>query len=272
MSRWLRALLFLLACLSAAAQAQQGQAGTPQPEYQLGPGDNIRIQVYQNPELTIETRVSENGTIRYPFLGVVNIGGMTLSAAEQTIAKGLAVGRFIEGPQVNILLLQNRGNQVSILGQVNRPGRFPLETFNTRLSEILAMGGGIAASGADVAIVTGMRDGKPFRKEVDIAGMFLDKRLDEDFVVAGGDVIYVHRMPMFYIYGEVQRPGSYRVERGMTLRQALAQAGGLTSKGTERGLLVHRRAAANAAVQVLTPELNEAVRADDVVYVKETIF
>jgi polysaccharide export outer membrane protein len=262
--------LLWLAWLAVFAMGAAAQERLP--EYQLGSGDFIRIQVFQNPELTVETRVSENGTISYPLVGVVRVGGLTIAAAEQAIARGLAAGRYIERPQVNIVLLQNRGNQVSILGQVNRPGRFPLETVNTRLSEILAMGGGIAPTGADIAIVTGTRDGKPFRREVDIAGMFLDKKLQDDFVVAGGDVIYVHRMPVFYVYGEVQRPGSYRVERGMSVRQALAQAGGPTSKGTERGIRVYRRNAQNNAVDPLTPELNEPVLADDVLYVRETIF
>src|SRR6185436_16982396 len=258
-------LVALLAFLALPAQAQD------QAEYQLGPGDNIRVQVFQNPELTVETRVSENGTITYPLLGVVRFGGMSISAAEQVIARGLVKGRFIERAQVNIILLQNRGSQVSILGLVNRPGRFPLETLNTRLSEMLAMGGGISPGGADVAIVTGTREGKPFRKEVDIAGMFLNKNLSDDFVVAAGDVIYVHRMPMFYIYGEVQRPGSYRVERGMTIRQALAMAGGPTKQGTERGIRVHRHTAAGKIEQI-EPELNDRVQTDDVLYVKETLF
>jgi polysaccharide export outer membrane protein len=263
----LQQLLFslLFAMVAAGVHAQERQ-----PEYRLGPGDNVRIQVFQNPELTVETRVSENGTVTYPLIGSVTIGGMTISAAEQTIAKALAAGSFIERPQVNILLLANRGSQVSLLGQVNRPGRYPLETFNTRLSEMLAIGGGIAASGADIAIVTGTRDGKAFRKEVDIAGMFLERKLDEDFVVAGGDVIYVHRMPMFYIYGEVQRPGSYRIERGMRVRQALAQAGGPTNRGTERGIRLFRRGA--NGVDTLTPELDEVVHPDDVLQVRETIF
>jgi polysaccharide export outer membrane protein len=256
--------LFVLYALCAGAQERQ-------PEYQLGPGDNIRILVFQNPELTLETRVSENGTITYPLVGAVRVGGMTIAAAEQTIARALAAGNYIERPQVNIVLLQNRGNQVSVLGQVTRPGRFPLETFNTRLSEMVAIAGGIAPSGADVAILVGTRNGQPYRKEIDIAGMFLGNKLDEDVVVAGGDVIYVHRMPMFYVYGEVQRAGSYRVERGMTVRQALAQAGGPTNRGTERGILVYRRAA-DARVQTLTPELNELVQPDDVLFVRETVF
>jgi polysaccharide export outer membrane protein len=255
-----------LALFGLCAQAQERQ-----PEYQLGPGDNIRIQVFQNPELTVETRVSENGTISYPLVGTVRVGGLTIPAAEQAIARGLAAGKYIERPQVNIVVLQNRSNQVSVLGQVNRPGRYPLETFTTRLSEMLAIGGGIAPGGGDLAIVTGTRNGKPFRREVDIAGMFLDKKPEEDFIVAGGDVIYVHRMPMFYIYGEVQRPGSYRVERAMTIRQALAQAGGLTGKGTERGIRVYRQSV-DKGVEPLTPQLSDKVLADDVLYVRETIF
>lgn len=261
------ALLSILLAVAVAPAAAQDR----QPEYQLGPGDNIRILVFQNPDLTLETRVSENGGITYPLIGAISIGGMTIAAAEQTIAKALAAGNYIERPQVNILLLANRGSQVSVLGQVTRPGRFPLETFTTRLSEMLAVAGGISPTGADVVIVTGTRDSKPFRKEIDIPGMFLENKLEQDMVVAGGDVIYVHRMPVFYVYGEVQRAGSNRIERGMTLRQALAQAGGPTARGTERGLRVYRRDA-KGVLQMLTPDLNDPVEPDDVLLVRETMF
>ena len=152
-------LLFIL----AAAFALCANAQDRQPEYRLGAGDTIRITVFQNADLTVETRVTENGTITFPLIGVIKIGGMTIGSAEQTIAKALQGGGFIKQAQVNILLLQNRGNQVSVLGQVNRAGRFPLETFNTRISEMVAIAGGINAMGADIAILTGTRDGKPFR-------------------------------------------------------------------------------------------------------------
>ena len=259
-------LLVLAAGFATLAQAQDKQA-----EYQLGPGDTIRVLVFQNPDLTLETRVSENGTISYPLIGTVRIGGMTVSRAEQTIANALRTGGFIKQPQVNILLVVSRGNQVSVLGLVNRPGRYPLETFNTRISEMLAIAGGVAPTGADVVILTGTRDGKPFRKEIDIAGMLLNNNLQEDIVVAGGDVIYVHRAPMFYIYGEVQRPGSFRIERGMTVRQALAQAGGLTPRGTERGLSLQRRNA-EGALETLRPNFDDLVRPDDVFQVRESLF
>jgi polysaccharide export outer membrane protein len=265
--RWLPTLLLVLAAAFSLCARAQGM----QPEYQLGPGDTIRVLVFQNADLTLETRVSENGTISFPLIGIVRIGGMTIARAEQTIASALRTGGFIKQPQVNILLLVSRGNQVSVLGLVNRPGRYPLETFSTRFSEMLANAGGVAPAGADVVILTGTREGKPFRKEIDIAGMLLNNNLQDDIVVAGGDVIYVHRAPMFYIYGEVQRPGSYRVERGMTVRQALAQGGGLTPRGTERGLSVQRRGA-DGAIETLRPNLEDLVRADDVFQVRESLF
>lgn len=252
--------------LALGAHAQDKLA-----EYQLGAGDSIRITVFQNPDLTVETRVTENGGISYPLVGTVRIGGMTIPAAEQAIAKALKDGNFIQQPQVNIVLLQNRGNQVSVLGAVNRAGRFPLETFTTRVSEMIAIAGGLSPVGADVVILTGIRGGKSVRKEIDISGMFLDNKLQEDMVVAGGDVIYVHRQPNFYIYGEVQRPGAYRIERGMTVRQALVVGGGLSPRGTERGLRVYRRGN-DAVLKPLTPNLDDAVMLDDVLYVRESLF
>ena len=242
-------------------------------DYRLGPGDGIKITVFQNADLTLETRVSESGAITYPLIGTVKIGGLTLSAAEQVIAAALKSGGYIQQPQVTVNLLAYRGNQVSVLGHVARPGRYSLETSQLRLSDMLATAGGISQEGADFVIVTGIRDGQPFRKEVDIAGMFLDrKRQQEDILVAGGDVIYVQRQPKFYIYGEVKSAaGFYRIERNMTIRQALALSGGPTSKASERNLSVYRRNA-SGTMERITPDLNDPVQPDDVLFVRESLF
>ena len=239
-------------------------------DYPLGAGDAIRIQVFQNPDLTLETRVSENGSITFPLVGELTIGGMAIATAEKKIADALETGGFLQKPQVNITLLLVRGNQVSVLGQVGRPGRFPLETANTRLTDMLANAGGAAGGGDDVAIVTGTRNGTPFRKKVDVASLFLDDSGTQDMVMQGGDVIYVHRAPVFYIYGEAQRPGAYRVERGMTIMQALAQGGGPTARGSEKRLRLHRKV--NGDVQESEPKLTDSVLADDVIYIRESIF
>jgi len=262
-------ILFSLLQLMVGAGLVHAQ--NPLREYLLGPGDSIHIQVFQSPDLSLDTRVSEVGMITYPMIGAVQLGGLTLSAAEQAIAQRLSDGQFVVRPQVTVVLTQNHGNQVSVLGQVNRPGRFPLETFNTRVSEILAAAGGITATGSETAILTGVRDGKPFRREIDISGIFLNDAATNDVLVDGGDVIFVPRAPMFYIYGEVQRPGSYRQERNMLVQQALAQGGGLTPRGTERGLRIQRRDS-NGKIVEIKPKLVDLLEADDIIQVSESLF
>ena len=259
------AALLALSCLGTQAQ------NTAQQDYPLSAGDTIRLQVFQNPDLTLETRVSENGSITYPLIGAVMLGGLSIAAAEKQIADALQKGGFVKQPQVNIALIQIRGNQVAVLGQVNRPGRFPLETANTRLSDMLANAGGATAGGDDVAIVVGLRNGKPFRKQIDIPSIFLSDKVQDDIVLQGGDSIYVHRAPVFYIYGEAQRPGSFRIERNMTVMQALAQGGGPTARGTEKRLRLHRKAV-DGSIQPIEPQLTDPVLPNDVIYVKESIF
>jgi polysaccharide export outer membrane protein len=269
--RLLQALLLVVCALCIhGAHAQDKEDRLAQ--YRLGSGDSIRISVFQNPNLTLETRVAEDGAITYPLIGRMMVGGTTIAEAEQTIARALEGGNFIREPQVSILLLQTRSAQVSVLGLVNRAGRYPLDTVNVRVSEMIAIAGGVATAGGDLAILTGERAGKPFRKEIDIARLFSEKGHAEDIAVYGGDVIYVERAPAFYVYGEVNRPGAYRLERGMTLRHVLARGGGPTQRGSERNLRVHRRDA-NGAVQIINnPKLDEPARAEDVLHVGESIF
>lgn len=269
-------LRLLLACLLVWWSLNASAQPLAKADYPLGAGDAIQILVFQNPELTMETRVSENGSITYPLIGKVELGGLSIAAAEKKIADALKTGGFLQKPQVNIVLLKILGNQVSVLGQVNRPGRFPLETTNTRLSDMLATAGGAISSGTtpggdDVAIVTGVRNGQTFRKKIDIASIFLTEKVQDDIVLQGGDIIYVHRAPVFYIYGEVQRPGSFRVEREMTIMQALAQGGGPTARGSEKRIRMHRKTANGGIVQ-MEPLLTDSIQPNDVIYVKESIF
>lgn len=265
-------LLFLcgLPFLTTGALAQASKEAIP--EYRLAPGDSIHIQVFQNPDLTLDTRVSETGDITFPLVGAVPVGGRSLGEAEQAIAKKLEQGKFVVKPQVSVMLTQNRGNQVSVLGQVKNPGRVPLDTANTRLSAAIAAAGGITEIGSDRVVLSGLRDGKPYRREVEISTMFSGtSKGGEDVVLNGGDVIFVPKAPMFYIYGEVQHPGSYRQERNMDIRQALAQGGGLTPRGTERGVRIQRRGADGQVVEI-RPKLNDLVQADDVIQVPESLF
>ena len=259
----------------AQAQAQAapaaGSTGQAPREYRLGAGDVLRIVVFQNADLTLETRLTEGGVVSYPLLGSVRLGGLTIPAAEQLIADGLRNGNFVRQPQVTIVLLQVRGHQASVLGQVNRPGRYPIEVSDMRLTDLLATAGGGAPSGADIVVLTGTRSGQPYRVEVDLPLLFAPGGRDKDVLILNGDTVWVDRQPLVYIYGEVQRPGAMRLERDMTLLQALATGGGLTARGTQKGMRVHRKGA-DGSVQELEATMSDKLREGDVVFVRESLF
>lgn len=274
----LRAVLAALVAISTAGAAW-GQASPTAPaapnvantQYRLALGDTIRITVFQAPDLSLETRISEAGTVSYPLLGSVAMAGLTVAEAEQRIARGLREGNFVRQPQVSIILLQARGNQVSVLGQVGRPGRYALETGEVRLTDMLATAGGVAPGGGDTVVVMGARNGQPFRSEVDLPAVFSGRGRSMDLVLQNNDVIWVDRAPTIYMYGEVQRPGALRLERNMTVMQALATAGGLTQRGTLRGLRVSRKDA-EGRTREIEPQMTDVLKPDDVVFVRESVF
>jgi polysaccharide export outer membrane protein len=246
-------------------------ASTVQLEYHIGPGDILKISVFKNPDLTLQARVSEVGAISFPLIGSVQVSDLTLPAAEKKIGELLKEGGFVVNPQVNILLETAFGNQVSVLGEVNKPGRYPLDAAGGHLSGMLATAGGIMATGSDTVIVSGVRGGKPFRRDIDVVKAAMEGNTADDVLLAGGDTIFVNHQPMFYIYGQVQKAGQYRLERGMTVMQALAVGGGITTKGTRRGIVLHRRDA-HGKVNEIEVSLDDDVKDADVIYVKESLF
>jgi polysaccharide export outer membrane protein len=201
----------------------------------------------------------------------VQLGGLTLPEAEKKIADGLRSGGYVRQPQVNIVLRKVRGSQVEVLGQVNRPGRFALETFNTRVSDMQAAAGGITPTGDDLLVVTGTRAGQTFRLVIDIPALFAAKQSQDDITLAAGDTLFVNKAPVYYIYGEAQKPGPYRVERGMTVMQALAAGGGPTPRGSQNRMVLHRKDV-NGQVVETKPQLTDLMRPDDVIFVRESFF
>ena len=232
----------------------------------------VRITVYQNPDLTVDNgRISESGQINFPLIGSVALGGLTVSAGEQKIAKALRDGGFVLRPQVTIQIGTIRSSVVSVLGMVTKPGRYPIDVVGTKVSEMVAQAGGVVVGGGDIVTLAGTRNGKSIKLDIDLPAILQAGKSDLDLPVENGDILFVDRAPSAYIYGEVQKPGQFRVERGMSLMQALAQAGGLTPRGTERGIKLHRRDA-NGNVAIMEPRMNEPVQRDDVIYVKESLF
>ena len=269
-------LLALCATPGLVSAQQRDAAAAPQSlqqrdDYVVGAGDVIRVQVFQNPDLTVEARVSESGVISYPLLGALRIGGLSPTAVERLISERLKSGNFLQNPQVTVNIVQFRSQQVSVLGNVNKPGRYPLETTGMRLSEVLSLAGGVAPTGADEVVLITRRGGTSQRVEVDLVDLFASGDVSKDPGLLAGDVLYVNRAPNFYIYGQVNRPGMYTLERGMTLAQAIAKGGGLTLRGTDRAVRLHRRYGGKS-VQVLEPKLEDPIRPDDLVFIRESVF
>jgi len=259
------AALFCVAAmmLSAAAHGQSRET--------LGEGDSVRITVFQNPDLTTETRISGRGAITFPLIGEVALAGLTPAGAEARIAEQLMQGKFVLKPQVTLNVVRVRSRQVSVLGQVARPGRYALDDTSSNLTDILAFAGGVSPTGDDNVTVMVTRNGKTVKLEINVPAMYRTGDLSRNLQLENGDTVFVQRAPVFYIYGEVQRAGSYRLEPAMTVMQALSLGGGVTPRGTDRGLKVHRRMA-DGAVAKLDAQLTDPVKPDDVIYVRESLF
>jgi polysaccharide export outer membrane protein len=239
-------------------------------DYRMGTGDVVRITVYGNPDLTTEARVGEDGGITFPLIGAVKAAGQTPADAEKEISTRLAKGGFIVDPNVNLNIVQYRGQQISVLGRVNRPGKHTLEKVS-RVTDALALAGGIILDGADTVTLVRARDGKTEYRDIDVIALFKAGGEASNELIQDGDIINVARQPMFYIYGEVQRPGAFRLEQNMNLVQALSLGGGVTARGTQKGIRILRRDA-SGGMQELEAKLADPVKKDDVIYVKESLF
>lgn len=254
-------LVLLLMGLVERANAQ---------DIQLGAGDTLKVSVYGNPDLTLETRISESGSITFPLVGEVVVGGMSTSAAEKKLSGLLEGGGFLRKAQVNIIVTVLQSQQVSVLGQVNRPGRYPIDGKRS-VTDMLALAGGMNGDGGDTVTVVRVRNGKTNKDVIDIVDMIRSGDMKQNLDLASNDVIFVERASRFYIYGEVQRPGMYRLERSMTVLQALSSGGGLTMRGTERNIRIKRRDA-SGNLKAIDAKHDDLVQIDDVVYVQESLF
>jgi len=236
----------------------------------IGASDSIRITVFQNPDLTTDTRVSQSGSIVFPLIGEVGVAGLTTTEAGIRIADQLKRGNYIINPQVSVAIVQVRSRQVTVLGQIARPGNYVLEDNRSRLTDILTQAGGISSTGAETVRVLTNRGGKYEKHEINFPALFRGGDPSTNIQLENGDTIFVERAPVFYIYGEVQRAGAYRLEPNTIVMQALSLGGGLTARATERGIGIHRRMP-NGELMMIDAKLTDPIQADDIVFVRERL-
>ncbi|CAI8782587.1 polysaccharide export protein EpsE [Methylococcus capsulatus] len=250
---------------AVAGDAPLHEAG----DYRLGPGDVVRISVFNYPELAIETRISQTGNITFPLTGPIAIGDLTAAEAEGRIAGKLRQGGYISDPHVTVVVSQFKAREVAVMGQVRNPGKYPIERQSRVLDMLAAAGGVTTADAGDTATLLRANGEKLV---IDLNALF-EGSAGQNPEVAAGDTLFVPKAPQFYVYGEVQRPGAYRLQRGMTVSQAISAAGGLTPRGTDTwpAPIVKRRDA-NGVERETTVDGSYALQPDDVLYLRERWF
>lgn len=234
------------------AMAQEGS-------YLLGPNDQIEVMVYGQTEAPLTLRVTERGTITLPLIGAVDADGQTALQLAERIEFQFRNGGFVKDPIVNVEVLSYESKAATILGAVEKPGLQPIIGPET-LSRLLAKAGGVVAGHE----IVHLRRGEEALSILTVADIASGKA---DPVIKPGDVIHIPAPRRFFIYGQVQAPGSYPVTEGMTLRQALALGGGPNSTGNERGIRLFRTGK-DAAVG----DLEAPIRDGDVLFVPERFF
>ena len=236
----------------------------------IGVGDMVRVSVFRHPDLVADTRVTDQGTIFFPLVGEIRVAGLSPQQAGKRIAQELERGKFVVNPEVTFSIATVNSRQVSVLGNVAKPGRYPIDSVNRRVTDFVAAAGGTSATGADSVTVVQVRNGIETKTDVDLEQMFRGAGLGGNMELQPGDTIYVHRAPMIYVYGEVNKAGAYRLEPHMTVMQAIALGGGINPRGTERGIQIHRKD--GNGVKKIGARMTDTLAADDVIYVRESLF
>jgi polysaccharide export outer membrane protein len=252
MKRWgLGLVLVLLYALDAAAVEPALHEG-----YRIGPNDVIRIQVFGEDDLTLESTVSGEGKINYPLLGVLQVGGQTIGDLQKDLTTRLASG-YLRQPKVSVSIVRHRNFYVG--GEVKTPGGYPYQEGLT-VQKAITMAGGLTEKSdkADIKVT------RPSSTGVDTVSA------EAGTLIMPDDLIVVAQSQKFYVNGEVKKPGEYPYEKGLTVHKAITMAGGFTDKASMKRVKVLRRI--NSDEQTLEIALDAPVLPQDIIVVRQRFF
>ena len=248
-------------------------AGTD-PLSPLGAGDSVSLHVFGQPDMDGVLVVADDGTIRVPLIGAVQVKGIPTQEAAKRIEKLFKDGGYFVNPHVGLTMTQSLSQRVSVLGEVRTPGRYAVDS-RTSVVDLLAQAGGETEVASNtVYILHTDSSGKINRYPVNLRELTngAAPTSAQPLHLLGGDSLFVPKAEQFYILGEVQRPGMYKIEDQLTVIKAVSLAGGVTAKGSARRIEV-KHAGRNGSEPVISKAgPNDFVEPDDVIRVKESIF
>ena len=235
-------LIFLLIgfeCLAPIYLSAQSQSDK---EYIIGSGDLLEIQVWDNEDLHRKVEVSQEGEFTFPLIGKVSASGLSVFGLETLIKDRLADGYLVR-PQVTVSVTEYKSQKVFLFGEVKKPGTYFVKR-KTHLLELISEAGGFTdRAGRTITVVRPRSSRKsqgpvPLEDAKDNEVITVDQarltagHTDDSFFVSNGDSIYVSEAPRIFVTGKVKKPGEFKWETGLTVRQAIILAGGPTEWGS----------------------------------------
>jgi polysaccharide export outer membrane protein len=245
----------------------------------MGTGDQININVFGQPDLTTQVTLDAVGMITLPLIGPVKALGLLPRQLERLVSTRLVEGGYLKAADVVVNVQQTRSRFFSVLGEVVRPGRYPLENTLSLLDALAEAGGATDKAEPVVTLIRGPQDSGSAdspTEAVPAQRFSIDPRKGPDPTLAtlalrNRDVLFVPAKQNFYVYGEVRNPGVFSIEPGLSLLKALSMAGGLTDRGSERRVVLTRKAESGINRES-SAELTETIQPGDVIRVKERLF
>ncbi len=238
----------------AAAEASAAGGG----DYEVGPGDVLAIDVFGNEDLSRVPTVQTNGSIAFPLLGEVQVAGLTVAEVQRKIRNLLAKDYLVD-PQVEVKVKEYQSQYVSVVGEVNSPGRKPIRGRMRLVDALLEAGGFRETSSGDVMITRtdgAFDDGKK-SIAVRISGSAtLQDQINLELALRNGDIITALPKSFVTVDGEVNRPGRYAIEADLTVTGAVSLAGGLTRFGSS-DVKVRRTDPASGKVSLIEVDIKD---------------
>lgn len=238
-------------------------------DYQTGPGDVLKIIVYDNDELTARVRISDTGTIVMPLLGRIDISQLTIDQITEKITQLLADG-YLVSPQVNVFVEEYRSKKVFVLGSVRHPGIVELSGSITFL-ELVSRSGGLEKDAGDTATIQRASEEGEKIIVIDLRGLIELGDISQNVMISDGDTIFVSKAGMCYITGQVGSPGTYPCGKKATVLKLVALSGGFTGKASRSGINIVR-IVDNKKTVLEDVDLNTRLKHNDVVVVPESFF
>lgn len=247
----------------------------PAPEdssIRLGVGDLLEMNVYGVPELSTKTRIGSNGDIYLPLIDYVHVAGFTADEAQAVVEKRYADGGFLKDPHVSFFIDEYASQGASVLGEVGKPGVYPILGEQRLLDLISAAGGFSDKAGRTITITRRNQPDKPVT--VALARNVTDTG-DDNVRVFPGDTVVVHRADVVYVVGDVGKPSGFLMDNGgLTVLQAIALAGGTTRTAKLNGVrILHKGPSGITESPVQLKRILEAkapdvpLQADDILFV-----